>query len=255
MRLLPDIPTLTPTGFDTFARCPRAFLTRELLGVPASDAAPSNDQGLLVHDMLWRVHETGSCHDAAHVRDVLTGHGADSEAVREMVARHARRCPSAAAGASAHEHELARFHRLPRPMFMATARIDALWVHDGLLDARDYKTGRKWHDRVCDAPAAKVQAFVLGRAARRRGLRLRLRYEYLQPEVDDDPEPWEPDDEDLAVVEEELRVAVERMWSFDDWPGVGEADVCATCQYRSICRDSAAPSEPVWPVLTADGIL
>ena len=90
-------------------------------------------------------------------------------------------------------------------MFMATARIDALWIHDGLLDARDYKTGRLWHTRVCDVPAAKVQAYVLGRAAQRRGLRMRLRYEYLQPEVDEDPEPWEPDDDDLLAVEEELR--------------------------------------------------
>ena len=155
--------------------------------------------------MLWRVHATGSCHDTDHVADVLAGHGADSEAVRELIARHAQRCPSAAADASAHEYELARFHRMPRPMFMATARIDALWVHDGLLDARDYKTGRLWHTRVCDVPAAKVQAYVLGRAAQRRGLRLRLRYEYLQPEIDEDPEPWEPDDDDLLAVEEELR--------------------------------------------------
>jgi hypothetical protein len=103
---------------------------------------------------------------------------------------------------------------------------------------------------VCDVPAAKVQAFVLGRAAARRGLRLRLRYEYLQPEVDDDPEAWDLDDDDISIIEEEIRDAVERMWSFDDWPGVADRDICITCQYRSICRDSAAPSEPSWPVLT-----
>jgi RecB family exonuclease len=248
-RLRSDITPLTPTAFDTFERCARAYYSRELLGVPASDPAPSNDQGLLVHDMLWRVHATGSCHDTEHVADVLAGHGADSEAVRELIGRHAQRCPSTAADSSAHEYELARFHRMPRPMFMATARIDALWVHDGLLDARDYKTGRLWHTRVCDVPAAKVQAYVLGRAAQRRGLRMRLRYEYLQPEVDEDPEPWEPDDDDLLAVEEELRSAVERMWNYDDWPGVNDADVCRTCQYRSICRDSAARGVPSWPVL------
>jgi hypothetical protein len=252
VRLRADITPLTPTGYATFERCPRAFYTRELLGVPASDPAPSNDQGLLVHDMLCRIHEHGSCQDHVHVGDVLVAHGADSEAVRELIARHARRCPSRAAESSAHEHSLARFHRLPAPMFMATARIDALWVHDGLLDARDYKTGRLWHARVCDVPAAKVQVFVLGRAARRRGLRLRLRYEYLQPEIDDDPEAWDPDDDDLAIVEEELRSTVERMWALDDWVGVGETDVCRTCQYRSICRDSATPGEPSWPALGTD---
>ena len=63
---------------------------------------------------------------------------------------------------------------------------------------------------------------MLAPRARRRGLRLRLRYEYLQPEVDDDPEPWELDDEDLAAIEEELRAAVERMWTNDDWRGVAD---------------------------------
>jgi hypothetical protein len=250
MRLRSQITSLTPTSYDTFERCARAYYCRELLGIPASDAAPPNDQGLLVHDMLWRVHATGSCHDDAHVRDVLVGHGADSETVRALVARHSRRCPSDGAGAGAHEHDLARFHRQPAPMFMATARIDAIWIHDGLLDARDYKTGHLWHTRVCDVPAAKVQAYVLGAAAHRRGLRLRLRYEYLQPEIDEDPEPWDLDDDDLARVEEELRDAVARMWEIDDWVGVGEPDVCARCQFRSVCRDSAARGEPTWPVLS-----
>lgn len=249
-RLLPDIVPVTPSAYEDFTRCRRLHYCGHLLGIPPSDPAPANDQGLLVHDMLWRIHATGSCHDGAHVDDVLAAHGASSDAVRELVGRHARRCPSHGAERSAHEQELARFHRLPPPMFMATARIDAIWVHDGLLDARDYKTGSPWHTRVADVPAARVQAFVLGVAAARRGLRLRLRYEYLQPEVDDDPEPWEPDDDDLALVEEELRAAVEAMWRERDWRGVGEPDVCGRCRYRSICRDSAAPGEPSWPVLS-----
>jgi hypothetical protein len=79
-----------------------------------------------------------------------------------------------------------------------------------------------------------------------------LRYEYLQPEIADDPEAWEPDDDDLAIVEEELRSTVERMWALDDWVGVGETDVCRTCQYRSICRDSVTPGEPSWPALGSE---
>jgi hypothetical protein len=137
-------------------------------------------------------------------------------------------------------------------MFMATARIDAVWIHDGLVDARDYKTGGKWVDAVSEIKAAHVQAFVLAARARAGGYRLRLRYEYLQPEVDEDPEYWELDDEALEAVEEELRAAVERMWLEDDWKGVNEIDVCRTCRYRSICRDSAAPGEPAWPVLSTD---
>ena len=91
----------------------------------------------------------------------------------------------------------------------------------------------------------------MARDARRKQLRLQLRYEYLQPEVDDDPDPWEPDDDDLAAIDDELRTAVAAMWENEDWNGVADVDVCRTCRYRSICRDSAAPGEPAWPVLSA----
>lgn len=251
-RLLSEIVSLTPSNYDDFTRCPRLFFCNALLGLPASDPAPSTDQGLQAHDMLWKIHTEGSCHDATHVADVLGAHALDTPSMRDLVARHAHRCPSRAADNDAHEHELARFHRLPAPMFMATARIDAIWVHDGMLDARDYKTGRRFTDRVADIDAAHVQAFVLGAAAQSRGLRLRLRYEYLQAEIDDDPEPWDLDDETLADVEEELRAAVERMWEADDWRGVADASMCTPCRYRSICRDSVAPGEPSWPVLSTE---
>jgi hypothetical protein len=251
-RLFPDIVSITPTNFDDFVQCERRFLNRHLLGIPASDPGAPNETGLLAHDMLRIIHANGSCRDAAHVADVLAGHNADDDHVRELVERHAQRCPSDATSSGAHELTLARFHRRPAPMFMTTARIDAIWIHDGVLDARDYKTGRLWYERVADAPAAKVQAFVLDEAARKRGLRLRLRYEFLSADVPEDPDAWEPDADDMAAIEEELRSAVERMRTNDDWRGVAEAALCSHCPYRSICRDSAARGEPAWPVLSTD---
>ena len=248
-RMLGDIISITPSNYDDFVQCERRFLNRQLLGLPASDAGPPNDTGIKVHDLLRLIHAGGSCSDAAHVEAVLAGHDADNDHVQQLVDRHVRRCPSSDVSGSAHEVTLARFHKLPPPMFMATARIDAVWVHDGLLDARDYKTGRLRTDRLADDPAAKVQAFVLHQAARDRDLRLRLRYEYLNAEVVDDPEAWEPDAEDLAAIEEEIRAAVERMRTIDDWKGVAD-ERCTRCAYRSICRDSVAPSEPTWAVLT-----
>jgi hypothetical protein len=247
-KLLADIVSITPSNLDDFLQCERRFLNRQLLGLPASDAGPSNDTGLLVHDLLRFIHDEGSCADAAHVAEVLAGHNADDDHVRQLVDRHARRCPSNSVSGAAHEITLARFHRLPPPMFMATARIDAVWIHDDLLDARDYKTGRLREERLAEDPKALVQAFVLAQAARDRGLRLQLRYEYLNPDVLDDPEPWEPDADDLAAIEEQIRGAVERMRAIDDWKGVAD-DRCTRCAYRSICRDSVAPSEPTWPVL------
>lgn len=247
-RLISEIPTLTPSGFESFTRCARLFLSTALLGIPESDPAPPNIDGLLVHDMLWRIHETGSCRDPEVVSNVLAAHGADTDLVRELVSRHAHRCPQGVER-EAHEHSLARFHLMPRPMFMAVARIDAIWVHDGILDARDYKTGGRYYERVADVPAAKVQIYVLAAAAQRRGLRVRLRYEHLSPDVDDDPEPWEPGDDDLDEVVDDLRAVVARMHDETEWRGVAEPDVCGKCRYRSICRDTAAPGEPAWPVL------
>jgi hypothetical protein len=250
-RLLPQIVRLTPSNYADFVWCRRAYYTSALLRVPPSDEAWSPDQGQLVHDVLERVHRDGSCHDAAHVDGVLVSMGADTAPIRAFVTRHATRCPQAFERA-AHEVDRVRFHREPRPMFLATARIDAVWVHDGVLDARDYKTGALRYESLADDPRARVQAWVLARDARRTGLRLRLRYEYLQPEVDEDPEPWEPDDDDLAAVADELRAAVASMWEEHEWRGVATPDVCGRCRYRSICRDSAARAEPVWPVLGAD---
>jgi hypothetical protein len=250
-RLLPDIVSITPTNYDDFVQCERRFLNRHLLGIPESDAGAPNETGLLAHDMLRSIHAGGSCRDAAYVADVLAGHAADDDHVRQLVERHAQRCPSDETTRGAHELTMARFHRRPQPMFMATARIDAVWIHDGLLDARDYKTGRLWHERVADVPAAKVQAFVLDEAARKRGLQLRLRYEYLSADVTEDPDAWEPDPDDMLAIEEELRSVVERMRG-NEWEGVADAAVCSHCSYRSICRDSAARGEPTWPVLATE---
>ena len=147
----------------TTSRAARAGSTsRDLLGIPASDPGPPNDQGLLVHDMLCASTRAARAPTTPHVADVLAGTA--PRAITPRAGPSARAAlPVASSTRDAHEHELARFHRLPPPMFMATARIDAIWVHDGLLDARDYKTGGSGTTRVADVPAAEVQAFVLAR--------------------------------------------------------------------------------------------
>jgi hypothetical protein len=245
---LSPIVSITPSSFEAWSRCRRLFLLGNLLGVPSSDPIPTPDRGHLVHELLRFLHERGTCGDRAHVEETLESHDVADDLHRTMFERHAQRCPQAF-DTQAHERDVARFHRFPAPMFMANARIDAIWVHDGILDARDYKTGQRWHDRVGDDPSALVQAFVLAPHARRRGLRLRVRYEYLAPEVDDDPEPFEPDDDDLDAIEERLRLAVAAMWDEQEWRGCADAATCRTCRFRSICPDSAAPGEPEWAAL------
>jgi RecB family exonuclease len=246
-RLLPGVLRLTPTALDAYGWCPRRYLLAHVLGVPESDAGAWSDQGRMVHDLLRYVHDNGTCHDAAFVDDAVIAHGGD-EAVRTMVDRHSQRCPRVFEAAH-HETSRARYHHQPTPMFLASARIDAMWIHDGLLDVRDYKTGGRSVGELRDDVRAQLQAWVLAPAAAARGLRLRLRYEFLSPEIDEDPDPWEPDDDDLAALTERLRALAETIRR-SEFAGVHEVEACRPCPFRSVCPDSAAAGVPSWPALT-----
>ena len=217
---------------------------RALLGLASSNVDGDSSHGLFLHQMLHQVHRTGSCRDADHVRDVLDGHGADERTAAE-VARHADRCPLGAETLG-DEVEWARAHRGP-PVFVATARLDAAWVHDGLLDVRDYKSGRVAIAHLGEDPRARVQAWVAARQAETRGLRLRLRYEHLAAEVVDDPDPWEPTDDELSAITAELEAVVTEMRATREFHGVGDEAVCRHCAYRGVCDESAAPAPPSWP--------
>ncbi|MEY3361376.1 MAG: hypothetical protein RL531_1095, partial [Actinomycetota bacterium] len=87
----------------------------------------------------------------------------------------------------------------------------------------------------------------------RLGLGLRIRYEHLAAEVDDEPDPFEPDADDLAAITGELRevVAAIRDAGADvsgaGFVGVRDVEICARCDHRSVCPDSAAPGVPTWP--------
>ncbi len=247
-RILPEILGISASSLETWRRCPREYFDAHVLGLPESDAGRAPDYGNLVHAMLERIHRDGSCRDTAHVEEVLALHGIDPDgALTGLVARHAQRCPSPAEHEK-HELELARFFR--RPPFMATGRLDAVWQHDGTLDVRDYKTGSVVTERVADDPRARLQAWLAEPIARRLGLKLRVRYEHLAPEIVDDPELFEPDEDDLEAITEELCTVVAEIRAAADaraFPGVAEREVCVTCRYRSICPESAAPGVPTWP--------
>ena len=204
--------------------------------------------------MLRKIHSRRHrVDDSAHVADVLAAHSADNDHVRQLVERHAERCPSRRVDRGAHEHDVARFHKLPPPMFMATARIDAVWVHDGLLDARDYKTGGKWHERVADDPAAKVQAFVLdARRSANAGCGFASATSTCSPRSTTTPIPGSSTTTTLAAIEEELRGAVARMRTNEDWQGVADAAICshvprtdrsvATARRRASPRGRCSPA-------------
>jgi CRISPR/Cas system-associated exonuclease Cas4 (RecB family) len=246
--LRPGVLAISPSSLERWRDCRRMWRNRNLLQVPWSDDSGSTAWGLRVHRALQEVHAGGSCHDPAWVEQVLAAHGAEQDdEMRGYLDRHARRCPTGAESVG-HEIEMARFHRTPLPLFMATARLDAVWVHDGVLDVRDYKTGRAWYERVVDDPGARLQAWVAAPLAAERGLALHLRYEQLAAEIVDDPEPFEVTPEDLETIESELHEIVTEMWAEQEFAGVADPASCIRCGYRSICPDSASPAVPTWPV-------
>ncbi|MGZ4678465.1 MAG: PD-(D/E)XK nuclease family protein [Acidimicrobiia bacterium] len=247
-RLLPEIPTLSPSALDDWLRCRRLYLDRHLLRLPESDRGSSVRTGNLVHDLLRHLHGQGDCHDEALRTTVLENHGeAPDGAVATMVRRHVARCPSADARAVGHELDVVRVARRG-PVWIGTGRLDAVWEHDGLLDVRDYKTGRAQVSDLAEDPRARLQAWLAAPLAP--GLRLRVRYEHLGSDDGVEPVDFEPDAEDLERIEAELRESVDAIRDAAarrDFAGIADAEVCRTCSYRSICPDSASPGTPTWP--------
>lgn len=244
--LVPGVISLSPTGLESWGRCRREWRNRALLRLPPSDPEGGTAHGLYLHQMLRFVHERGSCRDEGAVLEMLNAHDADDRVIEE-VRRHVAKCPIGAESLG-HEVEWVRANPMP-PVFLASARLDAVWRHGDVLDVRDYKTGARSVEVLAEDPRARLQAWVAAPRATELGLRLRVRYEHLAREVDDDPDPWEPDDDDLAQIDEELRGIVAEMRAERDWRGVNDEVICRFCRYRSICPDSAAPSEPAWPAV------
>ena len=249
--LLPGMLTITPTALEAWHRCPREWRNRVLLSLPPSDPEGGTSHGLYLHSMLRLVHEQGSCHDDRHVADVLARHGGDARAASE-VARHAARCPADATSLG-NEVEWVRASPEP-PVFMASARLDAVWLRDDAVEVRDYKTGARHYEAVRDDPRARLQAWVAAPRAQAEGRPLRVRYEHVAAEIADDPDVWEPDDDDLAQVEAELRATVAEMRAEREFKGVHDQMICRSCRYRSICPDSATPSEPSWPAVVSEPV-
>jgi hypothetical protein len=165
--------------------------------------------------------------------------GVDAGRTLGFLERHARRCPRGAASVG-QERELARAWFGARPALMVTGTIDAIWSHGDLLDARDYKCGMPQVAALRESAEARVQAWLLAPVAEELGLQLRLRHEHLSPDATDDPDPYEPDAEDLQEISEELVGIAAAVGAEREWRGVSGEAVCRICSYRSVCPDDAS---------------
>ncbi len=233
---------LTPTSIMKWLRCPRLYRAAHLLDLPVGPRGAGSERGIIVHSALARLHEDGPCSpDPAQRIEAASVQGLLDESLLGYLRRHARRCPTSARSIG-HEVDLAQLHTWGPVPVMVTARIDAMWEHNGTLLCRDYKTGMPWGDRVADDPAARLQAWLLAHHAAERGLHLELRYEHLAEGVDEDPEPFEPDEDDIAEIQYWIgQLGADIAQS--DFAGVGEADICRRCVYRRACPDAVLEDE------------
>jgi len=160
-----------------------------------------------------------------------------NETLLGFLTRHARRCPPNATSVG-HELDLAQLHTWGAAPAMVTARIDALWLHDGVLDCRDYKTGSPRYERVADDPAARLQVWLLARLADEMGVSVRLRYEHLVEGLEEDPEPFDPDADDIAQIQSDIGEVAAAI-AVSEFPGVSDVYVCRRCAFQRACPDAA----------------
>jgi RecB family exonuclease len=231
---------LTPSYLDTWIRCHRQFRANYLLNLPANSQGESAVAGLEVHRLLHLLHEKwGSCDTPRDIESLMGEFQNNNRfGLDGCVQRHREFCPGRDLEGE-HEVTVARLYPGPPRPFMMTGRIDAIWTHDGMLDVRDYKTGRLFFDRTADDLSAKVQAWLVEPIAAREGLRIRVQHEYLAPEVEHQPETFEPEEEDLEEVGQMISRIAQEIYE-SGFEGTSDSNVCGWCGYRDPCPDAFA---------------
>jgi hypothetical protein len=235
---------LTPSLVEEWQWCRRAYRNRHLLQLPSLvDERRQTSVGLDVHRLLEAVHREGVCGDVGRAENLVSAAGLSVSALMPYLRRHFEQCCGTGAGWAEHELPLARFRRRAEPMWLVTGKLDAVWERRHVLEGRDYKTGYCGLERVGDDLAARVQAYLLAPVAAARELGVRIRYEYLSPDAAgvESPEPFEPDDEDLAAIELELDLLAAAIASEIEFAGCGHAPTCGRCAYRDVCPVAALP--------------
>lgn len=236
--LVGQVLTLSPSAVELWRRCPRAFRARHLLHLPGSDRFADDGVGVRVHRLLEDLHAAGPCTSADAVHAFLAARlrlGDPTDAhVASLVERHVPRCPQGATSVG-HEHTLARVEASGWPLVVVTGRLDACWAVGGVLEVRDYKTGRGPSVPLAHDPAAQVQAWLAAPLARSMGLELRLRYELLSPDADDELAPWSPAEEDLDGIGAGLRALTAELGDGWDVQASDAPAVCDRCEYRTVC--------------------
>ena len=180
----------------------------------------------------------------------LVAHGCDSEAMRTLLDAASIAMPARAVEDEASRRRPGAIPPQPSALLPRDRRArHRLGARRPVRHPR-LQDGRRRATRAARRRTRRRAGMGVGTPRRAGALRLRIRYEYLAAEGSKNAEPWEPDEEDLSGIEEWSTNLFTEIRS-SSLHGVAEEKRCRACSFRSICTDSAAPSEPVWPALGA----
>lgn len=208
---------------------------------PASDAALIGRES---HAELHARHASPGAHDIeGTVRPDAVADAGVTNAVQRMVRAHAEICPGRS-GAAYLGGELDLVWFIHRKLILVTGRVDALWrAADGVIEVREYKTGRGAADSVADDPAPGIYGLLV--RARHPDAEVRVVYELLGGDA---PRPLEIEvtpalerrsiDVVLGLAE---RLRTDRVFAPSPAP-----QQCRRCPYVRSCPEgaeaAAAPS-------------
>ena len=252
--LLPGILTVTPTGLDTWRRCPREWRNALPLGIPSSDTDAGGVHGQQMHDVLRIDPRT---------RVVPRRRPRRRRARRERVRHRPTGC---AARSTRHAHALPRSRGVARARDHRGAVLPppdhAVHGHRALrraLGARRCARRARLQDRSgVVRPRGRRQAGappgVGARTARRARVASRSasRSSTWRRRCSTTPSRSSPMPTISVAIEEELRLEVAAIRQTTEFAGVADTEVCRRCRYRSICPDSTAPGVPVWPTVESE---
>jgi RecB family exonuclease len=237
--------TLNVSRINDFQRCRRMFFLRWVLRLTGDDPLDTDASwiGSTTHEALHTLHRPGRfAHHETDPHGELHDAVSTDPRVGAMIRTHTLLCPGGQVDYLAGEIE-ARW-LIARKSVLLTGRFDALWRYpDGVVEVRDYKTGRCPDSLDHDLGAAiylLLAANFPGSRTPEGDLRpIRVVYEALaSPEGRAVSVVASPDL--LRDAFNEIVGLAEHIRKEKSFPASPSLATCRSCSFRNVCPASAA---------------
>jgi RecB family exonuclease len=236
--------TLSASRIRDFQRCRRMFFMAHILRLPGDSSTDSDAAfvGSTTHEVLYDIHKLGT-QVQDHKSSAVPGEEVYVDPRAESLIRsHINICPSE--NAEYLGGELDARWLIVRKQVLLTGRFDALWLYpDGVIEIRDYKTGRCPDSLDGDLGAAIYLLLAINtpHARTKRVHTVRVVYESLA-----NPEGRTVT---LNATKSLLREAYDEVTHMaklireeKSFPPNPSGSNCRTCAYRGTCPSSQSTS-------------